>query len=114
MTSMALRSPYLALAFSAILSLPMSPQKPATPTRKLSVAHRGASSYAPEHTAAAYRLAIEQGADYVEQDLAVTRDNVLICLHDDSLERTTNVEEVFPDRSTLDVKGQKRWLAADF
>jgi glycerophosphoryl diester phosphodiesterase len=70
------------------------------------IAHRGASAYAPEHTLAAYRLAVQQGADYVEQDLAVTKDGVLICLHDDSLARTTNVEELFPDRSP--------WLAVDF
>jgi glycerophosphoryl diester phosphodiesterase len=115
MTSMALRSPYLALLVGAIVSVSMGSQKPATAAnRKVSIAHRGASSYAPEHTGAAYRLAIQQGADYVEQDLAVTRDSVLICLHDDSLERTTNIEEVFPDRYTLDAKGQKRWLAADF
>ena len=79
------------------------------------VAHRGASAYAPEHTLAAYRLAMEQGADYVEQDLAVTRDGVLICLHDDSLDRTTDVEEVFPDRSMVDpATGRRQWLAADF
>ena len=79
------------------------------------VAHRGASAYAPEHTLAAYRLAMEQGADYVEQDLAVTRDGVLICLHDDSLDRTTDVEEVFPDRATTDpATGTRHWLAADF
>lgn len=85
--------------------------------RKLSVAHRGASAYAPEHTIAAYRLAIEQGADFVEQDLAVTRDGVLICLHDPSLERTTDVEERFPDRFTeLSFEGRRRkvWLANDF
>lgn len=81
---------------------------------KRSVAHRGASAYAPEHTAAAYRLAVVQGADYVEQDLAVTKDGALVCLHDDSLERTTNVEEVFPDRATIDAQGRKRWLIADF
>jgi glycerophosphoryl diester phosphodiesterase len=82
---------------------------------KTSIAHRGASAYAPEHTLPAYRLAIEQGADYVEQDLAITRDGVLICLHDDSLERTTNVEEVYPDRSTVDsATGRRQWLAADF
>lgn len=87
----------------------------AGPGSKTSVAHRGASAYAPEHTLAAYRLAVAQGADYVEQDLAVTRDGVLICLHDKSLERTTNVEEIFPDRGTVDgVTGQRRWLAADF
>jgi len=85
------------------------------PARKALTAHRGASAYAPEHTLAAYRLAIEQGADFVEQDLAVTRDGVLICLHDDSLERTTNVEEIFPGRGVVDpVSGQRRWLAADF
>jgi glycerophosphoryl diester phosphodiesterase len=86
-------------------------------SKKTVVAHRGASAYAPEHTAAAYRLAIEMGADFVEQDLAVTSDNVLICLHDASLERTTNVEEVFPDRGvtvSLDGSTRKHWVANDF
>ncbi len=79
------------------------------------VAHRGASAYAPEHTLAAYTLAIAQGADYVEQDLAVTRDGALVCLHDDTLDRTTNVEQVFPDRATVDAAtGRRQWLAADF
>ena len=50
-------------------------------TAKKLVAHRGASAYAPEHTLASYRLAVQQHADYVEQDLAVTKDLVLICLH---------------------------------
>jgi glycerophosphoryl diester phosphodiesterase len=78
------------------------------------VAHRGACAYAPEHTLASYRLALQQGADYVEQDLAVTKDHVLICLHDDSLERTTNVADVFPDRAVIDPTGRKQWLAVDF
>lgn len=83
-------------------------------TKKL-VAHRGASAYAPEHTLASYRLAMRQHADYVEQDLAVTKDLVLICLHDESLERTTNVEDVFPDRAVVDpATGKKQWLAVDF
>jgi glycerophosphoryl diester phosphodiesterase len=84
---------------------------------KTNVAHRGASGYAPEHTLAAYRLAIEMGADYVEQDLAVTKDGVLICLHDASLERTTNVEQLFPDRvttQTIEGKTRQAWLANDF
>ena len=81
--------------------------------RKLLVAHRGASAYAPEHTLAAYRLALDQGADFVEQDLGVTRDGVLICLHDPTLERTTDVEQVFPDRFRQ-VDGARRWFAADF
>jgi len=67
---------------------------------KINIAHRGASGYAPEHTLAAYRLALEMKADFVEPDLAVTKDGVLICLHDPTLDRTTNVEEVFPGRST--------------
>lgn len=67
--------------------------------RKELIAHRGASGYAPEHTPAAYRLAMQQHADFVEPDLAVTKDNVLICLHDDSLARTTNIAEVYPDRA---------------
>lgn len=82
---------------------------------KQSIAHRGASAYAPEHTLAAYRLALQQGANFVEQDLAVTKDGVLICLHDDTLERTTNVEDVFPDRGTVDpATGTRPWLAIDF
>ena len=84
---------------------------------KTSVAHRGASAYAPEHTAAAYRLAIAQGADYVEQDLQVTRDGELVCLHDLTLERTTNVREVFPGRSrTLEREGKAvtGWHVSDF
>jgi glycerophosphoryl diester phosphodiesterase len=81
--------------------------------RKLLVAHRGASAYAPEHTLAAYRLALEQGADFVEQDLGVTRDGVLICLHDPTLERTTDIEQVFPERFRQ-VDSARRWFAADF
>jgi len=81
------------------------------------IAHRGASGYAPEHTEAAYRLALEQKADFVEPDLAVTRDGILICLHDDTLERTTNIAEVFPDRATSAAIGRPNvphWIANDF
>ena len=85
-----------------------------TPKKQL-VAHRGASAYAPEHTIEAYKLALEQGADYVEQDLAVTKDGVLVCIHDLTLNRTTNVEDVFPDRFVEDpVKKQRQWLVGDF
>ncbi|HTV01273.1 MAG TPA: glycerophosphodiester phosphodiesterase family protein [Luteitalea sp.] len=81
------------------------------------VAHRGASAYAPEHTLDAYRLALEQKAEYVEQDLGLTRDGVLVCLHDLSLERTTDVEERFPDRATVVTErgaSVKRWFVDDF
>jgi glycerophosphoryl diester phosphodiesterase len=85
--------------------------------KKQVVAHRGASAYAPEHTIAAYKLAIEQKADYVEQDLAVTKDGVLVCIHDLTLERTTDVEEVFPTRfveNNASAGPGKHWLVGDF
>ena len=103
----------LALALILLMTVTGSAQY----KKKTVVAHRGASAYAPEHTLAAYKLAIEMGADYVEQDLAVTKDGVLICLHDASLERTTNVEEVFPNRAvsiSLEGKTRRAWVANDF
>lgn len=81
--------------------------------KKTLIAHRGASSYAPEHTLEAYRLALTQGADYVEQDLQITKDGVLVCLHDETLERTTNVAAVFPDRFKME-NNKKRWSVSDF
>jgi glycerophosphoryl diester phosphodiesterase len=65
------------------------------------IAHRGASSIAPENTIAAARKAWEIGADLWETDVAVTKDEHLILHHDDSLERTTNVKQVFPDKSSF-------------
>ena len=53
------------------------------------IAHRGASAFAPEHTFAAYDLALDAGADYIEQDLQMTADGQLVVLHDDTLDRTT-------------------------
>jgi glycerophosphoryl diester phosphodiesterase len=55
---------------------------------QLNVGHRGASGTRPEHTFAAYDRALELGADYIEQDLQVTSDGVLVVLHDDTLDRT--------------------------
>lgn len=63
------------------------------------MAHRGASGMAPEETRPAYLLARELGADYLEADIQRTKDGVLIALHDDDLTRTTNVEEIFPERA---------------
>jgi len=90
--------------------------------KKILVAHRGASAYAPEHTLTAYRMAIEQQADFVEQDLQITKDGVLVCLHDLTLERTTDVEEIFPDRFRNNVsedqpsnsRAAKHWYVSDF
>lgn len=56
--------------------------------RPLVIAHRGASAYAPEHTFAAWDLALDMGADFIEQDLQMTADGVLVVLHDATLDRT--------------------------
>lgn len=103
----------------AIMIVTMAVQLPRLDAQavKRAIAHRGASGYAPEHTLAAYRLAIEQKVDFVEPDLGVTKDGVLICLHDDTLERTTNVAQVFPDRPSPEAPRRgpaRRWLANDF
>lgn len=90
----------------------LSDARAASPV-KVNVAHRGASAYAPEHTRDAYELAIEQGADFVEQDLGVTKDGVLVCLHDPTLERTTDVASVFPDRAARPGVS-RRWHLPDF
>ncbi len=58
------------------------------PAPVLNIGHRGASGYAPEHTIASYDLALALGADYIEQDLQLTSDGVLVCLHDTTLDRT--------------------------
>lgn len=86
-------------------------------SRKTLIAHRGASGYAPEHTLEAYRLAIKQGADFVEPDLQITKDGVLVCLHDLTLERTTNVRQLFPDRYREEARGDigvRHWYVSDF
>jgi glycerophosphoryl diester phosphodiesterase len=105
-----------ACAAMACVALPVLLAQPAAP-KKLLIAHRGASAYAPEHSADAYKLAITQGADFVEQDLAVTKDGVLVSIHDLTLERTTDVEEVFPNRFVEEKGGDKvlrRWYVHDF
>src|SRR5918992_4073930 len=63
---------------------------------QLVIGHRGASGYRPEHTLAAYRLAARLGADYIEPDLAITKDGVLVARHEPEIKDTTNVED-FPE-----------------
>lgn len=70
------------------------------------VAHRGASSEAPENTLAAVRRAVGCDADHVEVDVQRTRDGALVVVHDTSLARTTDVRRVFPRRAP--------WLVGDF
>ena len=79
-------------AFAALAAALMVAAGPAQAAPKdapvLNIGHRGASGYAPEHTFASYDLALELGADYIEQDLQLTKDGVLVVLHDETLDRT--------------------------
>lgn len=61
------------------------------------VAHRGSTYWAPEETEAAWRWARNMGADYLESDLQVTKDGVVLANHDENLKRTTNIASVFSD-----------------
>lgn len=74
------------------------------------VAHRGASGYLPEHTLEAKAMAYAQGADYIEQDLVLSKDGVPLVLHDIHLDTVTDVARVFPDRKRAD----GRYYAIDF
>ena len=103
--------------FSFVLAQREEKSKVSATAPKILVAHRGASAYAPEHTLDSYQLALKQGADFVEQDLQITRDGVLVCLHDLTLERTTNVKEIFPTRSREELVAgipARRWYVSDF
>lgn len=78
--------------------------------KKIVIAHRGASGYLPEHSLAAKAMAYAMGVDYIEQDLAMTKDNRLVVLHDHYLDRVTNVAAVYPDRKRND----GRYYVIDF
>ncbi|GHB73142.1 glycerophosphodiester phosphodiesterase [Psychrosphaera saromensis] len=77
---------------------------------KLVIAHRGASGYLPEHSIAAKAMAHAMNADYIEQDVVMSKDNQLLILHDHYLDRVTNVATVFPNRKRQD----GRYYAIDF
>jgi glycerophosphoryl diester phosphodiesterase len=78
--------------------------------RPIVIAHRGASGYLPEHTLEAKSLAHGMGADYVEQDVVLTQDDVPIVLHDVHLDTVTDVANKYPDRKRDD----GRYYAIDF
>ena len=85
--------------------------------RPLIFSHRGASGYRPEHTAAAYELAIEQGADAIEPDLVFSKDGVLVVRHENNISETTDVSTKFPDRKStkeIDGKSVEGWFTEDF
>ncbi|MEC7643357.1 glycerophosphodiester phosphodiesterase [Idiomarina sp.] len=68
----------------------------------IDIAHRGASGYLPEHSQAATVMAYALGADYIEQDVQLSRDGKAVVLHDAQLDAVTNVAEVFPERHRPD------------
>ncbi|MBN3895158.1 MAG: glycerophosphodiester phosphodiesterase [Nostoc sp. NOS(2021)] len=83
------------------------------------IAHRGASGYRPEHTLAAYELAIALGADYIEPDLVSTKDGVLIARHENEISETTDVAShaEFAHRQTtkiIDGESKTGWFTEDF
>jgi glycerophosphoryl diester phosphodiesterase len=89
------------------------------PARPVVIAHRGASGERPEHTLEAYRLAVEQGADFVEPDLVSTRDGVLVCRHENEISGTTDVAgrpEFASRRATKTIDGTTvaGWFTEDF
>ena len=81
-----------------------------TKTPPVVIAHRGACGYLPEHTLEAKALAYGMGADYLEQDVVATRDDVLVVLHDIHLDTVTDVAERYADRARAD----GRFYARDF
>lgn len=83
----------------------------------LVVGHRGASGTFPEHTLEAYKAAIDQGADFVEPDLVLTKDGVMIARHEPMLDGTTDVATKFPGRQTtknMDGEQKTAYFASDF
>lgn len=87
--------------------------------RPFVIAHRGASGYVPEHTLPGYFIAIQQGADYVEPDLVITRDGALVARHENEIGGTTDVaaHPEFASRRTtrqIDGKDVTGWFTEDF
>lgn len=93
-----------ALAGAAALLTPAAAQAAPDSDRPTVVAHRGASAYAPENTLAAVDAAAGMGIRWVENDVQRTKDGELVVLHDATLARTTNVEELYPDRAPWNVR----------
>lgn len=92
-------------------------ENPAAMRLPLVIGHRGASGYRPEHTIESYRLAIEQGTDFIEPDLVMTRDGGLIARHEPEIGETTDAADKYPDRRrTAVINGHSvtGWFAEDF
>lgn len=116
----ALATPALVAVGPPAVADPASPvAKAATHDEPLVIAHRGASGYRPEHTLAAYRLAIEMGADYIEPDVVSTKDGALVARHENEISGTTDVADrpEFADRRTtrtIDGREITGWFTEDF
>ena len=87
--------------------------------RVIVIAHRGASGERPEHTLLSYKLAIEQGADFIEPDLVPTKDGVLVARHENNIADTTDIAshpEFADRRTTKTIDGEKLtgWFTEDF
>jgi glycerophosphoryl diester phosphodiesterase len=98
---------------------PGSPTVRGVSTLPIVIGHRGASGYRPEHTRAAYELAIALGADAVEPDIVATSDGVLVIRHENEISGTTDVAkhpEFAPRRTTKVIDGEKLtgWFTEDF
>lgn len=109
----------VAMALSACTSGTANEGKSAMAKDPIIIAHRGASGERPEHTIASYTLAIEQGADYIEPDLVLTKDGVLVARHENEISETTDVADrpEFADRkATKTIDGAKMigWFTEDF
>ncbi|KAK6925117.1 Glycerophosphodiester phosphodiesterase domain [Dillenia turbinata] len=94
-------------------------RQPLQTSRPYNIAHRGSNGEIPEETAAAYMRAIEEGADFIETDILSSKDGVLICFHDVTLDATTNIADFkqFANRkTTYEVQGVNMtgWFIVDF
>ena len=107
------------LLFVAVLASAVNAGAPSRPMEQIVIAHRGASGMRPEHTLAAYDLAIDQGADFIEPDLVPTSDDVLVARHENEISGTTDVAkhpEFASRRATRTIDGQSvtGWFTEDF
>ncbi|NTZ43629.1 glycerophosphodiester phosphodiesterase [Altererythrobacter sp. SALINAS58] len=105
--------------FTAVLAGFAAPLVAAPGSAPLVIAHRGDSANLPEHTLAAYALAIAKGADFIEPDLVPTRDGHLVARHENEIGGTTNVADhaEFADRRTskiIDGQRVEGWFTEDF
>lgn len=102
-----------------MVAVPALAQEAAISTKPIVIAHRGASGERPEHTLASYQLAIDQGADFIEPDLVMTRDGHLVARHENDITDTTDVSSraEFRDRKTskvIDGTRHSGWFTEDF